>query len=326
VYIGDAVFVPGARPDVAQAFSTYPNATGAGWGYLLLTSFLPNANYTLGPGNGMYTLHALAHNRAGAMTDLGARIIMVDNADATLPFGTIDTPAQGATVSGNAYVNFGWALTPMPAAIPMDGTTITVNVDGYTVGHPTYNQFRGDIATLFPGFANSNGAIGFQYIDTSKLANGLHSISWNIWDNKLRGSGIGSRFFYVLNSPEAAISQPAAAIVNQSSLVAPLTGRSSESANRLAPLANAAISLEVEEMDRIEVPLGAVSGYVVANGQRQPLPIGSTLLDGVFYWQLAPVFLGEYDMLFERPDGTPVHLRAVVRPKTYSGGEQQSVQ
>jgi hypothetical protein len=201
-----------------------------------------------------------------------------------------------------------------------------VNVDGYTVGHPTYNQFRGDIATLFPGFANSNGAIGFQYIDTSKLANGLHSISWNIWDNKLRGSGIGSRFFYVLNTPEAAISQPAAAIVNQSSLVAPLTGRSSESANRLAPLANAAISLEVEEMDRIEVPLGAVSGYVVANGQRQPLPIGSTLLDGVFYWQLAPVFLGEYDMLFERPDGTPVHLRAVVRPKTYSGGEQQSVQ
>jgi len=326
VYIGDAVFVPGARPDVAQAFSTYPNATGAGWGYLLLTSFLPNANYTLGPGNGMYTLHALAHNRAGAVTDLGTRLITVDNADATLPFGTIDTPAQGATVSGNAYVNFGWALTPMPAIIPTDGTTITVNVDGYTVGHPTYNQFRGDIATLFPGFANSNGAIGFQYIDTTKIANGLHSISWNVWDNELRGNGIGSRFFYVLNSPDAAISQPAATSVNQSSPEAPPAGGSSQAADRLAPIANSPLSLDVEEMDRIEVPLGAISGYVVANGERQPLPIGSTLQDGVFYWQLAPVFLGQYDMVFERPDGTPLHLRVVVRAKTYSGGEQQAVQ
>jgi hypothetical protein len=79
-------------------------------------------------------------------------------------------------------------------------------------------------------------------------------------------------------------------------------------------------------MDRIEVPLGAISGYVVANGERQPLPIGSTLQDGVFYWQLAPVFLGQYDMVFERPDGTPLHLRVVVRAKTYSGGEQQAVQ
>jgi hypothetical protein len=323
VYIGDAVFVPGARPDVARAFSTYPNATVAGWGYLMLTNFLPNANYKLGSGNGTYILHALAHNQGGALIDLGARTIMVDNTDATQPFGTIDTPGQGATVWGNAYVNFGWALTPMPAVIPDDGTTITVNVDGVTVAHPTYNQFRGDIATVFPGYANSNGAIGFAYIDTTKLSNGLHSISWNVWDNELRGNGVGSRFFKVLNvgTTSTSGSSPSSELVN-----APPTGTSSQAGNRLAPLANGPLSLEVEEMDRIEVPLGAVSGYVVANGQRQPLPIGSTLLDGVFYWQLAPVFLGEYDMLFERPDGTPLHLRVLVRPKTYSGGQQQSVQ
>ena len=147
----------------------------------------------------MYTLHALAHNRAGATVDLGARTITVDNTDATQPFGNIDTPAQGATVWGSAYVNFGWALTPMPAIIPTDGTTITVNVDGVTVGHPTYNQFRGDIATEFTGFANSNGAIGFDYIDTTKFTNGLHTISWNVFDNEIRGNGVGSRFFTILN-------------------------------------------------------------------------------------------------------------------------------
>jgi hypothetical protein len=82
----------------------------------------------------------------------------------------------------------------------------------------------------------------------------------------------------------------------------------------------------VEEMDRIEVPLGATSGYMAANGERQPLPAGSTLQGGVFYWQLAPVFLGEYNLIFERPGARPTNLRVIVRPKTYSSGEPQAVQ
>jgi hypothetical protein len=86
------------------------------------------------------------------------------------------------------------------------------------------------------------------------------------------------------------------------------------------------ISLDVEEMDRIEQPVGATSGYVVANSARQPLPVGSTLQDGVFYWQLAPVFLGEYNMVFERPGARPTHLRVMVHPKTYSTGEALAVQ
>ena len=326
VYIGDAVFVNGARPDVAAAFSTYPNANTAGWGYLLLTNFLPNANGARGPGNGTYVLHALAHNRSGATVDLGAHAIMVDNKDAIQPFGNIDTPAQGATVWGNAYVNFGWAVTPMPAMIPTDGTTITANVDGISVGHPTYNQFRGDIATIFPGFANSNGAIGFVYIDTTKLSNGLHTISWNVWDNEIRGNGVGSRFFNVINVGNSPTSAPV-----DSSLAAPVEpvlsegGRSSPALVHASP-AGETLSMDVEEMDHIEVPLGATSGYVVAHGERQPLPIGSTLQGGVFYWQLAPVFLGEYDMEFEHPDAAPTRLRVVVHPKTYSSGERQAVQ
>jgi hypothetical protein len=327
-YIGDAILVPGARPDVAHAFSSYPSANKAGWGYLLLTNFLPNPNGARGSGNGMYTLHALAHNLAGATVDLGARAITVDNTDSTQPFGNIDTPAQGATVWGNAYVNFGWALTPMPALIPTDGTTISVNVDGVTVAHPTYNQFRGDIATEFTGFANSNGAIGFAYIDTTKFTNGLHTISWNVWDNEIRGNGVGSRFFTVLNVGTTPASSPAEPSTLAPSELVELSanGASSQSADRLAPVASEVLSMEVEEMDLIQLPLGATSGYIVANGERQPLPIGSTLQGGVFYWQLAPVFLGEYDMVFERPGGEPTHLRVVVRPKTYSAGEHQAVQ
>ena len=195
VYLGDAVFVTGARPDVAKTFATYPFANRAGWGYLMLTNFLPNNDSNIkGPGNGTYRLHALAHNQAGAVVDLGVRTITVDNADATQPFGTIDTPGQGATISGSQYVNFGWALTPMPGVVPADGSTITVSVDGVTLGHPTYNQMRNDIANSFPGFANSSGAVGFFYVDTTKLTDGVHTIGWAVWDNKIRarGSAAGS--------------------------------------------------------------------------------------------------------------------------------------
>jgi hypothetical protein len=292
-------------------------------GYLLLTNFLPNANGSRGSGNGIYVLHALAHNRTGATTDLGARTIWVDNTDATLPFGTIDTPAQGATIWGSGYLNFGWALTPMPGTIPVDGTTITVNVDGITLGHPTYNQFRGDIASLFTGYSNSNGAVGYWFLDTTKLPNGLHAIAWNVWDNKIRGNGIGSRFFNVLNVDAGGAAEPDP---GSSSAAAPQAAVASAMVQEASLAGDKVISLDVEEMDRIEQPVGATSGYVVANGGRQPLPIGSTLQDGVFYWQLAPVFLGEYNLVFERPSARPVHLRVIVHPKTYSTGEALAVQ
>ena len=192
IYIGDASFVPGARPDVETLHANYPYAGRAGWGYMLLTNFLP------GSGNGTFTLHAYAYDADNQPTLLGSKTIACANATATKPFGTIDTPGQGETVSGNV-TNFGWALTPQPASIALDGSTISVDVDGVALGHPTYNQYRSDIATLFPGYANSNGAVGFFAIDTRALANGMHSIAWSVTDGLGRTEGIGSRYFWVRN-------------------------------------------------------------------------------------------------------------------------------
>jgi hypothetical protein len=192
VYIGDAVFVPGARPDVDGAFPAYPFSYKAGWGYMLLTNFLP------GSGNGTFTLYAYASDGDSQTTLLGSKTITCSNATATKPFGTIDTPGQGETVSG-VVANFGWALTPQTATIPTDGSTITVYVDGVPLGHPTYNLFRNDIATLFPGYNNSGGAVGLFALDTTTLTNGLHNIAWSVTDNQGRTDGIGSRFFWVQN-------------------------------------------------------------------------------------------------------------------------------
>src|SRR5260370_30318294 len=130
VFIGDAVFSFGARPDVAAAYPTLALNTRGGWGYQKLTNFLPKSAGCRPSGNGTYKLHATAYNKGGAAVDLGTKTITVDNAHATKPFGTIDTPSQGGTASGNAYVSFGWALTPGTSMIPIDATTITVWNDG----------------------------------------------------------------------------------------------------------------------------------------------------------------------------------------------------
>jgi len=198
VYIGDAVFVEGTRPDVELAYPAYPLCYRAGWGYMLLTNFLPNG------GNGTYVLRAYATDREGHEVLLGSKTIVCDNAHAVKPFGAIDTPTQGGEISGSLYYNFGWALTPMPNSIPTDGSTLGVWVDGELIGRPTYNNFRDDIAALFPGYANSNGAVGVFELDTTKYDNGAHNIAWSVRDGAGNEDGIGSRFFSIVNSDSPA--------------------------------------------------------------------------------------------------------------------------
>jgi hypothetical protein len=318
IFIGNATLVSGARPDVQAISPAVPFNYRAGWGYALLTNFLPNSIGT-GTGNGTYKLHAIVTNKAGATVDLGTRTISVDNAHATKPFGTIDTPTQGGTASGSAFVNFAWALTQQPNIIPTDGSTITVIIDGQQVGHPTYNQFRSDIATLFPGYMNSNGAVGYYFLDTTKLANGAHTISWNVFDSANHSEGIGSRYFNVTNAGSG-IAAPEEAPLE---LTRPDTMRlrSGFDLNRPSELLladeNGVLTVDMPEMGRIEFEVGASEGYMLANGERQPLPIGSSMKDGVFYWLAGPGLLGEYQLVFERPDSSSVRLKVTVRPKQF---------
>ena len=192
VFIGDATFVDGARPDVQAMYSSYPNASRAGWGLQVLTNMLP------GGGNGTFTLRVYADDLEGQRTLLGTRTITCANATSLLPFGTIDTPGQGATLSGTV-ASFGWALTPKPAVIPFDGSTIDVLIDGVVVGHPTYGFARPDVDSAFPGYANTGHAVGYFSIDTTRLSNGVHTIAWVVHDSLGSTQGIGSRFFTVAN-------------------------------------------------------------------------------------------------------------------------------
>lgn len=320
VYIGDAVFVADARPDVEAAMPAAPFQYRAGWGYLMLTNFLPNSSGSGALGNGTYKLHVIAHNKSGMSTDLGARTITVDNAHASKPFGTIDTPTQGGTASGAQYVNFGWALTQNPYMIPTDGSTILVYLDGVAQpGHPTYNNHRDDIATLFPGYANSNGAVGYYLINSTQLTNGVHTISWVVSDNGSRADGIGSRYFTVFNaggSVSAAPEPPA-----EESLRAGVRLRRGFDSQAQPQALNAdgdgGYTIDVEELSHLELTLGAAQGHMQVGDGTADLPLGSTLSHGVFWWDVPVAFVGEYRLVFERAQGEQVRVRVRVLPKRF---------
>jgi hypothetical protein len=317
VYIGGALFVKGARPDVEQAYPDFPMNYQAGWGYMMLTNFLPNG------GNGTVTLYAIAKDIDGHQITLGTKTINCDNANAVKPFGAIDTPRQGGDASGSSYRNNGWVLTPIPNSIPTNGSTISVIVDGVDLGHPTYNIFRSDISELFPGYSNSEGAAAYFDIDTTAYANGVHTIAWTATDNANNSDGIGSRYFSIQNLAESR-SQSAAHKSNPEWLPNPLeipidfTGpvgiikehRKDIEPQQIYPNARGIINVEIKELERIEIglfpgnmwaPLSMRwAGYQLVGSQLRPLPIGSTLdIDkGVFYWLPGPGFFGKYRLIF----------------------------
>jgi len=291
--------------------------------------------------------------------ELGTKTIAVNNLTAQKPFGTIDTPSQGGTVSGNAYVNFGWAIAPK-GEIPKDGSTMAVLVDGVVVGHPTYNNPRSDIASAFPGYANSQGPIAFFILDTTTLTNGMHSISWVVTDNTGNTSGLGSRFFNVLNTSAATVRQTA----ERAAMTAAVTraGGVTVSAETLAalPVENAAVEVsrvaetdttpqlvmpewsgEIRLRSRQAEPIainlasewdtlgGVYQGFLAVNGELRPLPPGSTLdaTQGTFTWEPGAGFIGTYRLVFVRTlsNGvkTKVPVRVNIAPKFDRAGQNR---
>ena len=343
VYIGDAVFVEGARPDVEEAYPGYPMNYRAGWGYMMLTNFLPNG------GNGTFIIDAIAADTEGNQATLGSKTIYCDNANAVKPFGAIDTPTQGGTASGSGFVNWGWVLTPLPNKIPFNGSTINVYVNGVNLGHPVYNIYRGDIAGLFPGYANSSGAAGYFSLDTTAYENGVHTIQWTAADDAGHTDGIGSRYFTIQNTgnnsrvksrgqgglppcfpPSSPTDEPIYLQKGYNKNIRP---------QRIYPDENGIINIRVKELERIVITLhegtrglaplpgpGPLPGYrapsvhilkgfqVIGRHSRE-LPTGSTLdtKKSIFYWQLGVGFIGEYQLVFLEKDQTGAISKRMIK-------------
>ncbi len=361
VFIGDAVQVDGARPDVQALFPNLPRSSRAGWGYLALTNFLP------GLGNGTFKLTAIADDADGHSTILGTKAITCGNSSATAPFGAIDTPGQGATVSGNV-TNFGWVLAPAPRrADPPSGGVVRVAIDGLiSSAIPGGWSSRSDLTALFPAasFPGIGNALGVASFDSTALANGVHTISWIVTDNLGAASGIGSRYFTVANgslyldpnqsaarastviSGPAMLTDPRAAALRLSGGaaladaiaqapgdLATLKGRRGFDLNApVQPYAfrGGVATIQSEELDRIELHLSETEGHSYAGYLRvgagvAPLPIGSALnaSTGEFTWLPGVGFVGSYELTFVRWAGGRAVARQDVRVVLHAKGSNR---
>ena len=316
IYIGDAVLVDGARPDVAALNPTAPRNSRGGWGYLLLTNFLPNL------GNGTFRLVAIADDADGHSSVLGSKTITCNNSAAIAPFGAIDTPLQGETVSGT-IADFGWVLSRgTRRSDPPNGGIVNVVIDGVVVGSPTGWVSRPDLSALFPAsqFSGVDNALGIFPIDTTTLANGVHTIAWVVTDNLGEASGVGSRYFTVSNGSGVRLAPRQRGGLQSPGLKTGPTGEETIPTGEglkgrrgfeldaplqiFRPGADGQIVVHSEELDRIELHVGA----------RVPnrLPIGAHYdqATGVFTWQPGVGFLGAHDFVFGRD-----RVRIVLNPK-----------
>jgi hypothetical protein len=201
---------------------------------------------------------------------------------------------------------------------------VQVLVDGVAVGSPAGWAARSDLTALFPvsQYSGVGTALGVFGLDTTTLANGLHTIAWIAADNLGAQQGIGSRFFTVSNGAGVVTNLTAvsAAGKNQDSpapssgrVIYGRTGYDVDTPKRvLAPDASGRIVVTIQELGRVELDVNAPIGYMQTPAGRAALPAGSRIdpSTGTFTWQPGAGFLGVFDFVFD-----DLRVRVVITPR-----------
>jgi hypothetical protein len=274
---------------------------------------------TNGLRDGHLTLHAFAYDLDGHNTMLGMKTVTVSNATSTKPFGAMTTPGAGQIVRGGLW-NYGWALTPKSTpACTIGPSGVQVSIDSGPLMPVTYGAARTDIAAAFPGYTNTAGAGGAYYVDTTTMSDGLHQIGWYVVDSCGRAEGIGSRFFTVMNDDSAPGIGQEHTVSSQEVMPSaePIVVRR-DIDEQVLPGANGDRIVAIGQSERIEVQLPPSTapyiGEQIVNGERRPLPLGSSLdaASGIFYWEPGPGFLGAQDLAFTAGEQGPVWVRVIV--------------
>lgn len=322
IFIGNAVRVDDARPDVEAVFPDTPFNYRGGWGYMLLTNFLP------GGGDGTYTLRIYATDREGNRSLIGTRTIIGQNFGATRPFGAIDTPGQGETISGS-YNNFGWVLvrgTNVFASPALSAAaSVSVLIDSLVVGSPAGWTNRGDLTSLFPAatYPGITHALGVYTFDTSAYANGVHTIAWVVTASNGQADGIGSRYFNIVNGASSITDGQQGALAGPVTLTAGADfGRPARTGSRFDARSGSRRLVLGHALERVVVDAsskgpGSYEAYRVVNGRLDALPIGASFDSrrGVLYWQPSVGYVGDYDFVIVNGKKERTQIRVVLQPQ-----------
>ena len=176
------------RPDLTQAFPQYAGTPGEAPGFEM--SFRA-ANYS----NGTHTLHVRITDVTGCCYFLAPRTIRIDNSKNQAPFGVLDVPLADSSVHANGVLTVaGWALDDRRVE------HVDVLIDGLLEREAVLGVNRPDVAGYYPNVAGATSAGFLVFIDSTRLTNGVHTLTVKATDDQGQQGLLAVRRFQVFNN------------------------------------------------------------------------------------------------------------------------------
>ena len=176
------------RPDVLQFFPQYGGTIGKNPGYQ--ASFKASLF-----SNGSHTVYVRATDVNGCSYFLTPRAVKVDNARNQPPFGGVNFPLPDSGVSANGVLEVaGWALDDRRV------DHVDVFVDGLIERQAVTGIYRADVAANYPDNIQAIVAGFILNIDSTRYANGVHSITVKAVDDQGQQGFLGTRRVQIFNN------------------------------------------------------------------------------------------------------------------------------
>lgn len=161
---GVTVYVPQQYPygvEVQMAGSSGEYGSGSNY-------FRPHVPFTFGPGSVLDAeIYVIAGDYRNARRTIQALHALGTGPDPFPPFGGVDQPTAGQTLSGSVVIG-GWTFDNSQLS------RVEVLVDGQFVGTASYGSSRPDVAAVYP---NAPADAGFSYrLDTTQFGDGQHQL------------------------------------------------------------------------------------------------------------------------------------------------------
>lgn len=180
------MFLP--RIDIVEAYPDWPGIHGARPGFV--TGFLASRFQ-----NGTHDLEVRVYNSNNEMHVVGARTITIDNTINQSPFGSLDIPdGRGVYNVSGAFPVIGWAADT-------DGIDrIEVLVDDTIMQGAMHGDPRPDVGGTFPDFQGAMFSGYVANIDSTRIQNGVHTLTVRAIDRNGMAALIGRRTVQVINN------------------------------------------------------------------------------------------------------------------------------
>ena len=176
------------RPDLLQVFPQFAGTPGQNPGW---QSTFKAASFS----NGSHTIYVRITDSTGCSYFLPPRAIKVDNAKNQAPFGALDFPLPNSPVNANGVlIVVGWALD--------DRTVdhVDVAVDGRLERQAVTGIYRADVAANYPDNPQAIVAGFVLNIDSTRYANGVHTVTAKAVDDEGQESLLGEARVQVFNN------------------------------------------------------------------------------------------------------------------------------